>query len=202
MYIGRFVVLGRTKQGACYLGYRVSSRSFPNRVIRIVGDRAMVLPTAEAPRSDNPYISYNCLRRHGDVAVIANGSHVDPAIDKVSAGYPLRDALAMTLLAMDYEHDSYNTPRIAAALHMGHSEGYLAIVAADKLLVQGMHLALGEAFLIATYELTDPTPVTLAGDTPEALCDALFDCAYEHPVASLATVAQCDTWRVAARAAP
>jgi IMP cyclohydrolase len=116
MYIGRFVILGRTAAGAWYLGYRVSSRSFPNRTIRFAGDRAMVLPTADATQSDNPYITYNCLRWHGDTAVVGNGSQVDPIIDKIKLGYPLRDALALSLLALDYEHDAYNTPRVVAAV--------------------------------------------------------------------------------------
>ena len=48
MYIGRFVIAGRTAQGRPYLGYRVSSRSFPNRAIVLKADRAVVVPTADA----------------------------------------------------------------------------------------------------------------------------------------------------------
>ena len=46
MYIGRFVIVGRTQAGEWYLGYRVSSRSYPNRRIVVQGDRAAVLPTS------------------------------------------------------------------------------------------------------------------------------------------------------------
>jgi hypothetical protein len=114
MYIGRFVIVGRTLTGEWYVGYRVSSRSFPNRYILPLEDRAVVLPTEAAPSSDNPYITYNCLRKFNDqVLVVANGSHVDPIIDKVQLGYGLRDAMALSLLALDYERDKYNTPRIA-----------------------------------------------------------------------------------------
>ena len=102
----------------------------------VQGDRAAVLPTADAPPSDNPYISYHCLRQAGEVAIVANGSHVDPAIDKVGLGYPLRDALALSLLAMDYEHDQLNTPRIAAGVDRAAGVGYLAIVAEDRLAVE------------------------------------------------------------------
>lgn len=205
MYIGRFVVLGRTPEGALYLGYRVSSRSFPNRVIRTTDDRAMVVPTADAPPSDNPYISYNCLRtftapQGGQVTVVANGSHVDPIIDKITLGYPLRDAMALSLLAMDYEHDDYNTPRIAAGVDAGGA-GLLSLVGANKLLVQQLEVAAGEAYLIATYERTDPTPIALAGGTPEALCDALFTCEYEHPVAALIAMPSDDALRMAVRSA-
>ena len=38
MYIGRFVIAGRTAEGEGYLAYRVSSRSFPNRTIAVRED--------------------------------------------------------------------------------------------------------------------------------------------------------------------
>ena len=201
MYIGRFVVVGKTPAGQWYLGYRVSSRSFPNRYIKPGTDRAAVLPTADAPPSDNPYISYNCLRSHGDVVVVANGSHVDPIIDKISIGYGLRDAMALSLLALDYEHDRYNTPRVAAGLDAGMACGYLGIVAEDKLLVQRMAVAPGEAFLVATYEHTDPAPIHLTGATPEALCDAIYESEYEHPVAALAVLPVAGQLHLATRCA-
>ena len=47
MYIGRFVIVGQTPAGEWYLGYRVSSRSFPNRRIVVQEDRAVVLPARE-----------------------------------------------------------------------------------------------------------------------------------------------------------
>lgn len=186
MYVGRFVILGKTTEGGWFLGYRVSSRSFPNRRIVAQKDRAVVLPTPDAPPSDNPYISYNCLRTRGEIVVIGNGSQVDPIIDKVSLGYPLRDAMALSLLALDYEHDQYNTPRVTAALDGQAGVGYLSIVAADKIYVKQMILTPGQACLAATYELTEPTPIHLAGNSAQELCDAIYDCEYELPVAALA----------------
>jgi IMP cyclohydrolase len=200
MYIGRFVILGRTAAGQWYLGYRVSSRSFPNRTIATRDDRAMVIPTPDAAATDNPYISYNCLRQHGAQVVVTNGSHADPIIEKVAAGYPMRDALALSLLALDYEHDQLNTPRIAAALDAAE-QGYLAIVAEDRLTVRRLEVDAGQALLIATYELNEPTPIVLAGDTPEALCDAIYDCEYELPVAALAVMLDGETLRMASRSA-
>lgn len=202
MYIGRFVILGRNRQGAWYLGYRVSSRSFPNRLIRYAGDRAMVVPTADAVQSDNPYISYNCLRHHGDTVVVGNGSQVDPIIDKVKLGYPLRDAVALAMLALDYEHDAYNTPRVTAGVDgAGDGHGLLSIVTETKLLVRRLSVAPGEAFLVATYELTDPTPIELAGETAAELCDSIFGCAYELPVAALVAMPGAEGLDVATRAA-
>jgi IMP cyclohydrolase len=201
MFIGRFVVVGRTLSGQTYVGYRVSSRSFPNRCIVLRGDRAMVVPTADAGPTDNPYVSYNCLRECPTAVVVANGSHVDPIIEKAAAGYPLRDALALSLLAMDYEHDQLNTPRIAAALDRRSEYAYLAIVSDRGLLVQQVTLSAGEARLIATYERTEVTPIALSGDTPEALCDALWDCEYTLPVAALAATFGSEGLRTAAHSA-
>jgi IMP cyclohydrolase len=188
MYIGRFVVVGKTAVGEWYLGYRVSSRSFPNRRIVAAADRAVVLPTPDAPPTDNPYISYNCLRAHEGVVVVGNGSQVDPIIDKVKLGYPLRDALIQALLALDYEHDQYNTPRVVAGLDTWADHGYLGIVAEDKLWVRRIEVSAGEAYLVATYERTEPTPIALRGETPQVLAEALYACEYEHPIATLAAV--------------
>jgi IMP cyclohydrolase len=183
MYIGRFVVAGRTAEGQRFLGYRVSSRSFPDRHIVARGDRAAVVPTPDAAPSDNPYIAYNCLRASRDVVVVANGSHVDPIIDKASLGYPLRDAMALSLLALDYEHDAYNTPRIAAGWE--RDTAYLGIVTPDKLLVRAVALEPGQAQLIATYELTDPALLDCPGATAADLARSLWDAPYERPVATL-----------------
>jgi len=188
MYIGRFVIVGRTAAGSWYAGYRVSSRSFPNRRIVLGADRAMVLPTPDAPPSDNPYIAYNCLRTAGDVLIVANGSQVDPMIEKVQAGYGLRDALALPLLALDYEHDQLNTPRVVAALDAKRGQGYLGIIAEDRLTVQRVEPAPGYAYLIANYERTAPTPIVLEGEAPGALAQAIYACEYEKPVAALAAL--------------
>ncbi|NLX35166.1 MAG: IMP cyclohydrolase [Chloroflexi bacterium] len=198
MYIGRFVVVGQTPAGTPYLGYRVSSRSFPNRRIAVGDDRAVVLPSADAPPTDNPYVSYNCARILGDTAVVANGSHVDPIIDKVSIGYGLRDAIALSLLAMDYEHDVYNTPRIVAAID-GAGEGYIGIITEDKLLVTAAPVSAGRALLIATYEVTEPTAFELPGSCPDELVNALMDCEYELPVAGLVVMPVDDEYMLTAR---
>jgi len=93
MYVGRFVVVG-PEVGA----YRVSSRSFPeprdNRSRRGAHRRSH----RGRPETDNPYVSYNCLRvvetPTGETAAFGNGSHVDPIAEKLEVGYPARDALA------------------------------------------------------------------------------------------------------------
>jgi len=149
-----------------------------------MGDRAIVLPTADAQPTDNPYVAYNCLRYHKGMAVVANGSHVDPIIEKVAAGYPLRDALALSLLAMDYEHDDYCTPRVAAGLSQGAA--HLAIVTPERLCVQTVRPEAGVAMLIATYELVEPVRTRIHSESAADLARELYDLDYEQPIASVA----------------
>ena len=66
MYIGRFVILGKTASGNWYLAYRVSSRSFPNRLIRAQDDRAVVLPTA-SPYERPDKIRHNLAIGNGNL---------------------------------------------------------------------------------------------------------------------------------------
>jgi Archaeal IMP cyclohydrolase len=79
-----------------------------------------VVPTSEAAQTNNPYVSYNCMRQGGEKIVIGNGSHVDPIAEKIDRGYPARDALAEALLALDYEKDDYNTPELPESLGPPH----------------------------------------------------------------------------------
>jgi IMP cyclohydrolase len=154
MYAGRIVAVGRTRKGQLAALYRVSSRSFPNREAQIKENAVAIVPKkgAEADVFKNPYIAYNCLRIAGRTAVATNGSQTDPIAEKVAAGMPLRDAFAMSLLALDYEKDSYNTPRIAAAVTLGGDAGYLGVVREDGLDVCRLTLEPGECFFVSTYE--------------------------------------------------
>ena len=158
MYVGRIVAVGRTRGGANAGLYRVSSRSFPNRQVVEIGGRLAVIPREghEADVHKNPYIAYNCLRIAGDWCVIANGSHTDPIAEKIEAGVPPRDALVASLLALDYERDDYDTPRIAGAVEREGDTAWLGIVRRDGLLVRSFALRAGRALWIATYEANEP----------------------------------------------
>ena len=178
MYVGRLLVAAPGPVGA----YRVSSRSFPNREIVDRGDRLTVEPTAEAAPTDNPYVSYNCVRIVGtpttDCAVLGNGSHVDPIAEKLTLGYPARDALATGLLALDFEKDEYDTPRIAGVLVAGEGDPTVGIVRNDALLVE----RIAEPTLVATYELDRPEPVAFPAREAAAAARTAYEFEYEHPV--------------------
>ena len=183
MYVGRFVVVGPGIGG-----YRVSSRSFPNRQVRERDGTLTVSPTPDAPETDNPYIAYNCVRTvapgeaadrtTGDdtLAVVGNGSHVDPITEKLSLGYPARDALASSLLALDFEKDDYDTPRIAGVV--GAETAHVGTVRRDALLVREVT----EPTLVATYECDDPKPWGLEATTADGVASELYEADFEHAV--------------------
>jgi IMP cyclohydrolase len=183
MYVGRFVVVG-PEVGA----YRVSSRSFPNRRA-IERDAAVTVgPTPDAEETDNPYISYNCLRRTDSGAVIGNGTHVDPIAEKLDLGYPARDALAESLLALDFEKDDYDTPRIAGIVGVTDDEtateapaGYVGIVRRDAVLVE----AVTEPTLVATYERDTPGGFDLAATDAAGAARELYNHEFEHAVCAV-----------------
>ncbi|MBI5092217.1 MAG: IMP cyclohydrolase [Candidatus Hydrogenedentes bacterium] len=157
MYVGRIVSVGRSEDGRWCAAYRVSSRSFPNRTA-VVGElKVSIVPKAgyETDIQKNPYIAYNCVRIvcNGGVAVVTNGSQTDPIAEKIAAGMPPRDALALSLLALDYEKDHLNTPRICAvADRRGAGAGWLAVVRHDGMQVEQMDVSPGMFFYVATYE--------------------------------------------------
>jgi len=185
MYVGRFLVVAPG-----LAAYRVSSRSFPNRRTVERDGAVTVLPTEEAEPTDNPYVSYNCVRAVEDAAaragaagdattaVVGNGSHVDPIAEKLGLGYPARDALAASLLALDFERDDYDTPRIAAVV--GADIAFVGTVRRDALLVHEV----AEPTLVATYEKDSPEPFSFERDpeTAEDAARALYELDLEHPV--------------------
>ena len=182
MYVGRFVCVGKTN-GKLWAGYRVSSRSFPNRyAVKLSGDTVAIMPKDVKDLEKSPYISYNCIRVLPDAAVVANGSHTDPIVEKISRGYPPRDALALSLLAMDYEKDSLNTPRIAAVLN--RDAAYLGIVTKDGLNVSSVPVLENESFMVATYEKTVFSRLTLDARSSQDAAKKMFDLTFERPVCS------------------
>ena len=194
MYVGRVVAVGRNRAGQSVAMYRVSSRSFPSREARLSEGAACIVPKPghESDIFRNPYIAYNCLKIVGDVAVVTNGSHTDPVAEKLRSGMVLRDAMALSMMTLDYEKDDYNTPRIAAAIAAGAETGLLAVVRKDGLNVQELAIAPGECFYVATYEHNDVSrqqrdefDVGSAQEAADYILKGGVFAKLEHPVSSV-----------------
>jgi IMP cyclohydrolase len=182
MYIGRIVSIAMTEDGRICAGYRVSSRSFPNRMAIIHSDAVSIVPQPghEADVQKNPYIAYHCIRLvcRGAVAVVTNGSQTDPIAEKIASGMPCRDAMILSMLTLDYEKDQYNTPRICAVADAREGgAGWLGVIREDGLETRRMQLAPGRFFYVATYEenrISETQGGRFEADTAAQACEALF----------------------------
>ena len=213
MYVGRIVSVAQTTDGRLCATYRVSSRSFPNRTAVIGAGKVSILPKPgyELDVQKNPYIAYNCVRVvcGGAVAVVTNGSQTDPIAEKMDQGMPARDALTLASLALDYEKDSYNTPRISAVVDRRDESGWLAIVRHDGIQVERIPLKPGRLWYVATYEENhilpahgDAFPVTsVQGACDYILGEGVF-AARLNPVTAVSAMAGGDSFVLFAKDAP
>jgi len=186
MYLGRILAVGSTDYGR-FAAYRVSSRSFPNRITRGYEDRVAIVPKEgfEKDVFKNPYIAYNCIKIADDVAVVSNGSHTDVIAEKISSGMNIRDSLGLSLMTMDYEKDDYNTPRIAGAVTL-EGDAYLGIVTHENLVIE--KVPEGKSAYIATYEHIKPQEVDFnaenAGAAAEFILQGGIFAEFTNPITS------------------
>lgn len=207
MYVGRIVAVGLNKAGNAVGMYRVSSRSFPNRETRMLEDKVAVMPKTgfEGDLSKNPYIAYNCIRIIENYAVISNGSHTDPIIEKIKMNMSPRDALTLSLLAMDFEKDHLDTPRIAGVITRSSESVFLGIVRRDAVLVREFKCVPGTVYYIATYEHNTPClhyrdenfDIQTAGQARDYIFDKGVFSDFEKPVTSASVVTQKDGFELA-----
>jgi IMP cyclohydrolase len=210
MYVGRIVTIGMTSEGKAVAAYRVSSRSFPNREAKINNGVISIMPRAgfENDLTKNPYIAYNCVKTTGNYAIVTNGSQTDPIAEKIASGMSVRDAIAISLVALDYEKDDYNTPRIVAVASLKEKTAYLGVVRKDAIHVTEMKLTPGELYYVATYEHNTPARChyndkNFNVETAEDLCQYVIDGGIfkdlENPVTSAAVVAEGDKFKLAVK---
>jgi IMP cyclohydrolase len=144
---------GRDPGGSVYLHYRVNSRSFKNRVLKIDAGKVGVLPASrDSVDFENPYVTYNCCRKNETLCVLSNGAQTDPIFEKCARGQSPRDAIASVLLGMDYEFDGHDTPRIALYASADGGTLYFGIVTKSSLQVERVDPKPGELLLVSTNE--------------------------------------------------
>jgi IMP cyclohydrolase len=208
IYLGRIVAIGKNEAGKCAAMYRVSSRSFPNRRANLFDGGASIVPKEghEGDVFKNPYIAYNCCKIIRDIAIVTNGSHTDPIAEKIQAGMPIRDALALSMLAMDYEHDQLDTPRISAVISKGSDTGFLAVVRKDGLNVHELKVRRGECFYVSTYERNDimlNQNDAFNADSADACCDYVLGqgafAEFLNPVTAVCAFENGDNFEIAAK---
>lgn len=186
MYLGRILAVGSTGTGH-FVAYRVSSRSFPNRMAKSFPERVAIVPREgyETDVFKNPYIAYNAIRIVEDVAVVSNGAHTDVIAEKIASGMSIRDAMALSLLSMDYEKDDFKTPRIAGVATL-NGESYIGIVTHENIIVE--KIPRDKSAFISTYEKIRPEEVQFeASNANEAaqfiLCGGKFN-EFTHGITS------------------
>lgn len=211
MYIGRIVAVALTEDNRLCAMYRVSSRSFPNRMAVEKENQVSIVPKpgCEGDVHKNPYIAYNCARIvcDGQVAVLTNGSQTDPIAEKIASGMAPRDALILSLMTLDYEKDSYNTPRICAVADKRNGgSGWLGVVRHDGLDVRQMPLEPATFFYVATYEenvvsesLTGTFDAATAGQACEFILGKGIFAQRENPITAVAAMATQSGFELAAR---
>ena len=213
MYVGRIVSVAQTHDGRLCAMYRVSSRSFPNRTAVIGRDKVSIVPKPghELDVQKNPYIAYNCVRIvcGGAVAVVTNGSQTDSIAEKIDQGMSPRDAVTLSSLILDYEKDSYNTPRISAVVDKRDGSGWLGIVRHDGIQVERVALAPGRICYVATYEENrvlpaygDAFPVGSAQDACDHILGGGVFAGRLNPVTAVAAMATEGGFNLFAKDAP
>lgn len=201
LYLGRIVAAAVTPSGKAAAMYRVSSRSFPNRMAVTSdggkGVSIIPMPGHEGDISRNPYIAYHAARIVGDMAILTNGSHTGPIAEKIAMGLPPRDALVISLLALDYEKDDYDTPRIATIVKADTRTVWLGTVRRDGLDVRSFELEPGQVIHMATYEHNLPASHQISeinADTADDLCEFVISggvfSEFTNPVTAVSAIAE------------
>ena len=188
VYVGRIVAVGKT--GRPFVAYRVSSRSFPNRIARIDDTGVVIEPLDPDDLKRNPYITYNCIRVSEKAAVVANGAHTDSIFDELKNGAAPEVALQKVLTEMGYEKDELSTPRIAGVV--AGATGFLGVARADGVEVTGFGLEDNSCRLICTYEMDRvetrgyPFLATSALDAAKYMVEGGLFRGFDKPICSAA----------------
>ena len=108
----------------------------------------------------------------------------------------MKDAVALSLLTMDYEKDDYNTPRIGGAINT-KGEGYIGIVTHEGIEVKKVNP--GESFYVSTYEHNTPREVDYTATNAKEATEFIFNggifSEFTHPVTSCAAFNK-DEWEI------
>jgi len=157
MYVGRLLTVGAPKSGGILAGYRLASRSFPNRKFVIGKDFVRVEPIKgyEVDTAKSPFTIYTCLRVcDGNSLLVANGAHLDNIYNALNSGITPTRAISKVLAEFGPEEDAYKTPRIVG--YATPDDLAIGIVMEKGITVKSFPVEAGKAYYVATYIKTDP----------------------------------------------
>ncbi len=180
------IALGRTAEGILFAGYRVASRSFPDRHAYLKGSTIYVSPRNLEDLKRHPHIFYPCIKIAGEYAVVANGEHSEAISNKLANGEKPFNTVSRVLSEAGPENDAYSTPRIA---------GVLCSEACAIGIVQRSGLNVNEfephrSFMIATYEKTAFEEIKIKGKSASEIARFLYDLEYDLPVCTACAVSK------------
>ncbi|ASJ02909.1 IMP cyclohydrolase [Thermococcus profundus] len=190
-YVGRTLGIG-LNMGKPFAFYLLCSRSFPNRKAARKGNAAYIINQTE---TDNPYVSYPVVRLTREYAVVTNGLHTDFIAQALEWERP-RKALVHVLDALDYERDSYNTPRIAGIIQRGERRGWLGFAGREEFWVREIELEEGKAFLTATYNVDGFQEVEMSFSTARELAERAMRLPFENRVLAIGVVERKEEWEL------
>ncbi|NJE61096.1 IMP cyclohydrolase [Thermococcus sp. 21S7] len=191
-YVGRMLGVG-LNGGRLFAFYRLNSRSFPNRRAVILGNEIYI---ANQTETNNPYVSYPVVKLLENYAVVSNGLQTVFIAQALEEESP-RKALIHVLDALDYERDSYSTPRIAGIIERGNSKGWLGFVGREELWVKAIKLEEGKAFFTATYSVDGIEELELSFSNAEELAEKVLGLEFAHPVLAIGVVEKESGWGLA-----
>ena len=122
-YVGRGIVVGKTKNGKAAVAYFIMGRSSNSRNrIFTEKDGAVFTEPFDASKVEDPsLIIYAAIRRFEDKLIVTNGDQTDTIYDGVKEGKCFSSALK----ARKFEPDAPNfTPRISAMLTLSEPFSY------------------------------------------------------------------------------
>jgi len=198
MYVGRLLMVGAPKSGGFLAGYRLASRSFPNRKFVIGNDFVRVEPIKgyEANTAKSPLTIYTCLRVcDSNSLLVANGAHLDNIYAALRSGITPVRAISKVLLELGPEEDAYKTPRIVG--YATPNELIIGIIMEKGITVKSFPVEAGKAYYVATYLKTDPTKnvvqnfdVKSALSAAQTLYDGPFSKEFSHGICAVVAVAK------------
>ncbi|CAD5244152.1 IMP cyclohydrolase [Thermococcus camini] len=191
-YTGRTLGIG-LMNGEPFAFYLLCSRSFPKRKAIFKGRAVYIENMTE---TDNPYVSYPVVRLLDDYAVVTNGLQTDFIAQTLEWESP-RKALVHVLDALDYERDSYSTPRIAGIVEHGNGKGWLGFAGRDEFWVKSLELKDGKAFVTATYNLSFAELDFPAFESAEELAEKAIELPFEKKVLAIGVAAEKKGWGLA-----